>query len=91
MHAGVSDLAWCRHAQIGDGFRPCSGEVGMRQRLALIAIKKNDVAGCGLLLIACKDPIHPDAPAIEVNPLETNITIPFNRSSRRRRGFDPNR
>jgi hypothetical protein len=43
-------LAWCRHAQIGAGFCPGSGEVGMRQRLALIAIKQNDVAGSGLLL-----------------------------------------
>ena len=42
-------LAGGRHAQIGAGFRPCSGQIGMRQRLALIAIKQNDVPGFGLL------------------------------------------
>jgi hypothetical protein len=50
QHRHFLDLAWLRHAQIGARFRPCSGEIGMRQRLALITIKKNDVASFGLLL-----------------------------------------
>jgi hypothetical protein len=52
-------LAWCRHAQIGAGFCPCPGEVGMRQRLAFIAIKQNDVAGRGLLLAQLQTQAYP--------------------------------
>ena len=43
-------LSWGRDPQIGASLRPGTGEVGMRQRLALIAIEQNDVAGFGLLL-----------------------------------------
>ena len=60
QHRDLLGLARRRHAQVGAGFRPCSGEIGMRQRLALIAIEKNDVAGFGLLLAqlqAQADPI----------------------------------
>ena len=39
-----------RHTQIRACLRPGAGEVGMRQRLALVAIEQNDVAGFGLLL-----------------------------------------
>src|SRR5277367_6556949 len=59
QHRQLLGLAWCRHAQIGAGFRPCSGEVGMRQRLALIAIKQNDVAGCGLLFAQLQTQANP--------------------------------
>jgi hypothetical protein len=50
QHCDFLGLSGSRHAQIGARFRPCSGEVGVGQRLALIAIKQDDVAGCGLLL-----------------------------------------
>ena len=43
-------LAWCGHAQVSAGICARPGQIGMRQRLALIAIKQNDVAGRGLLL-----------------------------------------
>jgi hypothetical protein len=39
-----------RHAQVGTHLRPGAGEIGMRQRLALVAVEQNDIAGFGLLL-----------------------------------------
>src|SRR5271168_4127219 len=36
--------------QVCASLGPGTGEVGMRQRLALIAVERNDVAGFGLLL-----------------------------------------
>ena len=50
QHRHLLGLAGRRHAQVSAGFCPCPGEIGMRQRLALIAIEQNDVAGLGLLL-----------------------------------------
>jgi len=35
--------------QVGPRPCPCAGEIGMRQRLALVAIEKNNVPGFGLL------------------------------------------
>jgi hypothetical protein len=43
-------LSRCRDTQIRARLRPGMGEVGMRQRLALVAIEQNDVARFGLLL-----------------------------------------
>jgi hypothetical protein len=43
-------LSRCGNTQVVACLRPGTGEVGMRQRLALIAIEQNDVAGFGLLL-----------------------------------------
>ena len=43
-------LSWCGDTQVCACLRPGTGEVGMRQRLALIAVEQNDVAGFGLLL-----------------------------------------
>ena len=43
-------LSWRRHAQIRTGLRPYSGKIRMRQRLAVVAVKQNDVAGFGLVL-----------------------------------------
>jgi hypothetical protein len=43
-------LSRCGDTQVRACLRPGTGEVGMRQRLALIAIEQNDVAGFGLLL-----------------------------------------
>lgn len=53
-------VAGCRDTQIRPGLRPHAGEVGMRQRLALIAVEQHDVAGFGLLfaqLQAQADPL----------------------------------
>src|SRR3954451_3842735 len=36
-------LTGCRHPQVGAGLRPGPGEVGMGQRLALVAIQQHDV------------------------------------------------
>lgn len=43
-------LSWRWHAQVGAGFGPGSGEIGMGQRLALIAKEQHDVAGLRLTL-----------------------------------------
>jgi hypothetical protein len=37
-----------RHAQIGAAFGPRTRQIRMRQRLALVAIEENDIAGLGL-------------------------------------------
>ena len=50
-----------RHTQVRPRLRPGAGEIGMGQRLALIAVEKNDVSGLGLLLAqlqAQADPLH---------------------------------
>jgi hypothetical protein len=38
-----------RDAQIGAHLRPGAGEIGMRQRLTLVTVEQNDIAGFGLL------------------------------------------
>ena len=38
-------LAWCRHTQVGPLLGPGMGEIGMRQRLRLIAEQQYDIAG----------------------------------------------
>ena len=43
-------LSRCGDPQIGPYLRPGAGEVGVRQRLALVTVEQNDVAGFGLLL-----------------------------------------
>ena len=61
QHRHFLGLTGRRYAQIGAGFCPRSGAIRMRQRLALIAIKQNDVAGGGLLLAQLQtqaNPIH---------------------------------
>ena len=59
QHGYFLGLARGRHTQIGATFGPCSGETGMRQRFALIAIKQNDVAGSGLLLAQLQTQTYP--------------------------------
>ena len=49
------------HAQVRSRFRPGAGEIGMGQRLALVAIEKDNVAAFGLLFAqvqAQADPLH---------------------------------
>ena len=61
QHRYLLGLSRCRHAQVRARLRPYPGEIGMRQRLALVAIEQNDVACFGLLLAqlqAQADPIH---------------------------------
>ena len=48
-HGDLPCLSRRGHAQIGTCLCPGTGEIGMRQRLALIAVEQNDVAGFGLL------------------------------------------
>src|SRR3974390_2468538 len=49
------------HAQVRSRLRPGAGEIGMGQRLALVAVEKDNVAGFGLAfaqLQAQADPLH---------------------------------
>ena len=60
QHRHLLCLSRRRHAQVSAGLGPGAGEIGMRQRLALVAVEKNDVAGFGLTLAqlqAQADPI----------------------------------
>ena len=61
QHRHLLGLSRRGHAQVGAGLCPGAGEIGMRQRLAFIAVEQNDVAGLGLAfaqLQAQADPIH---------------------------------
>src|SRR5947209_9468283 len=49
-HGDLLRLPRCGDTQISAGLGPGAGEVGMRQRLALVPVEQNDVAGFGLLL-----------------------------------------
>ena len=50
QHRDLLRLSRRGHPQIGARLRPGAGERGMHQRLALVPIEQNDVAGFGLLL-----------------------------------------
>ena len=61
------------NTQICACLRPGAGEVGMRQRLALVAVEQNDVAGFGLLLAQLQAQADPfdlggDLPALQRVP-----------------------
>ena len=60
QHRHFLGLSRCRHAQVCAGLRPRAGKIGMRQRLAFVAIEKHDIASRGLTLSqlqAQSDPI----------------------------------
>ena len=50
QHRHLLGLSGRRHAQVGARLRPRPGKIGMRQRLALVAIEQHDIAGFGLTL-----------------------------------------
>ena len=56
QHRDLLGLPRRRHTQVRPRLRPGAGEIGMRQRLALIAIEKNDV---GLLFAQLQAQTHP--------------------------------
>ena len=65
-------LPWRFYSQIGAGLCPDAGEIRMRQRLALVAVKKNDVAGCGLLFAQLQtqtNPVYLEARYRSVGPI----------------------
>ena len=59
QHRDLLGLPRRRHAQVRPRLRPGAGEIGMRQRLALIAVKKNNVARFGLLFAQLQAQTHP--------------------------------
>lgn len=61
QHRHFLGLSRCRHAQVRAGPRPRAGKIGMRQRLAFVAIEKDDIATLGLTLSQLQtqsDPIN---------------------------------
>ena len=52
QHRHLLGLSRRRDAQVCSGLRPGAREIGMRQRLAFVAVEKNDVARFGLTLRA---------------------------------------
>ena len=40
QHRDLLGLPWRRHAQVGPRLRPGAGEIGMGQRLALVAVDR---------------------------------------------------
>jgi hypothetical protein len=61
QHRDLLGLPWRRRAQVDPRLRPGAGEIGMGQRLALVAVEKHNVARFGLLsarLQAQADPFH---------------------------------
>ena len=53
-HGHLLGLPRRRHTQVGTAFGPCPRQIGMRQRLALVAVKQHDVASLGLGLAQLK-------------------------------------
>ena len=61
QHRHLLGLSRRGHTQVRAGLRPRPREIGMRQRLAFVAVEKNDVAGFSPALAqlqAQADPIH---------------------------------
>ena len=60
-HGDLLGLPGRRHAQVRAALGPGAGEIGMRQRFALIAVEQHDVAGLGLRLAQ----LEPQSDAID--------------------------
>jgi hypothetical protein len=61
QHRDLLGLSRCRYAQVRARLCPYAGEIGMRQRFALVAVEENNVACFGLLFAQLRtqaDPIH---------------------------------
>ena len=70
QHGDLLGLAGRRHTQVRPRLGPDAGEIGMGQRLALVAVEQNNVAGFGLLLAQLQTQADPfDLPG-DLAPLE---------------------
>src|SRR5258708_19000739 len=58
QHRDLLGLPWRRHTQVLPRLRPGAGEIGMGQRLALVAVEKNDVARLRLLFAQVQAQAH---------------------------------
>src|SRR6202161_1999691 len=70
QHRHLLGLSRRRHTQVRPRLRPGAGEIGMRQRLALIAVEKNNVSGLGLLLAQVQAQAYPFHLAFGLAPLQ---------------------
>ena len=70
QHRDLLGLSRRRHTQVRPRLRPSAGEIGMRQRLALIAVEKNNVARFGLLFAQLQAQAHPFHLAFRLTSLQ---------------------
>ena len=70
QHRDLLSLPRRRHTQVRPRLRPGAGEIGMRQRLALIAVEKNNVARFGLLFAQLQAQAHPFHLAFRLTSLQ---------------------
>src|SRR5580704_16210457 len=70
QHRDLLGLPRRRHTQVRPRLRPGAGEIGMRQRLALIAVEKNNVARFGLLFAQLQAQAHPFHLAFRLTSLQ---------------------
>jgi hypothetical protein len=70
QHRDLLGLPRRRHAQVRPRLRPGAGEIGMGQRLALVAVEKNDVARLGLLLAQLQAQAYPVHLAFRLTSLQ---------------------
>ena len=70
QHRDLLGLPRRRHPQVRPRLRPGAGEIGMRQRLALIAVEKNNVARFGLLFAQLQTQAHPFHLAFRLTSLQ---------------------
>ena len=70
QHRDLLGLPRRRHPQVRPRLRPGAGEIGMRQRLALIAVEKNNVARFGLLFAQLQAQAHPFYLAFRLTSLQ---------------------
>ena len=70
QHRDLLGLPRRRHTQVRPRLRPGAGEIGMCQRLALIAVEKNNVARFGLLFAQLQAQAHPFHLAFRLTPLQ---------------------
>ena len=70
QHRDLLGLPRRRHPQVRPRLHPGAGEIGMGQRLALIAVEKNNVAGFGLLFAQLQAQPHPFHLAFRLTSLQ---------------------
>src|SRR5271154_7640621 len=70
QHRHLLGLPRRRHTQVRPRLRPGAGQIGMRQRLALIAVEKNNVARFGLLFAQLQAQAHPFHLAFRLTSLQ---------------------
>ena len=80
-HSDLLRLSRRGDAQVRSGLRPDAGKVGMRQRLALVTIEQDNIAGLGLLLAQPQTQADPFDLCGTLPPLQRVPRTPLERDS----------